>query len=60
MQQARYLAAAHYGGVGGAKKFMSGNRQYINTAFYGKTPGSYVNDISKRMIDFTRYSQNIR
>lgn len=48
-QQAGYLAAAHYGGVGGARKIMSGNRQYGTTAYYGKTPYSYMNDVLRRM-----------
>jgi len=48
-QQAGYLAAAHYGGVGGARKIMKGNRQYGNTNFHGKTPYGYMNDVLKRM-----------
>lgn len=48
-QQAGFLAAAHYGGVGGARKIMSGNRGYGNTSFYGKTPYSYMNDVVRRM-----------
>lgn len=48
-QQARYLAAAHYGGVGGARKLMSGNSTYGNTNFDGKSPYAYTNDIIKRM-----------
>jgi len=47
-QQAGYLAAAHYGGLGGARKFMSGNTVYNNTPFYGKTMNSYVRDILNR------------
>lgn len=48
-QQAGYLAAAHYGGIGGARKIMSGNQVYANTPFYGKTPNSYISDILKRL-----------
>jgi len=48
-QQAGYLAAAHYGGVGGARKIMSGNRRYGTTSFHGKTPYAYMNDIMRRM-----------
>lgn len=49
LQQAGILAAAHYGGVGGARKLMAGNHGYGNTQFYGKSPYSYVGDITKRM-----------
>jgi hypothetical protein len=49
MQQARYLAAAHYGGVGGARKLMSGNSRYGNTVYDGKSPYAYTNDIIRRM-----------
>jgi len=48
-QQYKYLAAAHYGGVGGARKLMKGNHRYGNTNFHGKTPYGYVNDIDRRM-----------
>ena len=48
-QQAGYLAAAHYGGVGGARKIMKGNAIYGNTNYYGKTPYSYMNDVLRRM-----------
>lgn len=48
-QQAGYLAAAHYGGVGGARKIMSGNRRYGTTNFHGKTPYAYMNDVLRRM-----------
>ncbi len=48
-QQSGYLAAAHYGGVGGARKIMSGNRKYGTTSFQGKTPYAYMNDVMRRM-----------
>ncbi len=48
-QQAGYLAAAHYGGVGGARKIMRGNRKYGTTNFNGKTPYAYMNDVLRRM-----------
>lgn len=48
-QQAGYLAAAHYGGVGGARKIISGNRKYGTTSFSGKTPYAYMNDVLRRM-----------
>ena len=48
-QQYRYIAAAHYGGVGGARKIMRGNSKYGNTVFGGKSPYSYITDIDRRM-----------
>jgi len=48
-QQAMYLAAAHYGGVGGAQKIMRGNRRYGSTVFHGKSQYGYMNDIYKKM-----------
>ncbi|KKM21006.1 hypothetical protein LCGC14_1639730 [marine sediment metagenome] len=48
-RQAGLLAAAHYGGVGGAKKIMGGNRRYGTTSFQGKTPYAYMNDVLRRM-----------
>jgi len=48
-QQSKYLAAAHYGGVGGARKIMKGDYTYGNTNFHGKTPYAYMNDIDRRM-----------
>lgn len=42
------LSAAHYGGVGGARKFMNNDTKYMNTAFYNKTPISYTQDILRR------------
>ena len=48
-QQYRYLSAAHYGGVGGARKIMRGNSRYGNTVFGGKSPYAYMRDVDKRM-----------
>jgi len=48
-QQVGYLAAAHYGGVGGARKLMKGNTGYGMTNFGGKTPFGYVNDITRKV-----------
>jgi len=53
IQQAKYLAAAHYGGVGGARKIMSGNNGYGNTNYGGKSPYGYMSDIYNRMIKTT-------
>jgi hypothetical protein len=60
MRGAGLLAAAHYGGVGGARKIMSGNRMYGNTNFHGKSPYGYMTDIQKRMQTFLRGTKTIR
>jgi len=52
IQQASLLAAAHYGGVGGARKIMSGNTGYGNTNYGGKTPYGYMTDIRNKILNY--------
>ena len=49
MQQAGILASAHYGGVGGAKRIIKGDRGYLHKNFYGKSQYGYMTDIYRRM-----------
>jgi len=52
IQQAKILASAHYGGVGGAKRIMRGDTAYLMKNFYGKSQHGYMTDIEKRINSF--------